>query len=188
MAPARHGGPRFDAACSHTGASTASSVLGPGVSDSGSVRRNGRRHLLQRRMAAARNADSGWSLDTHAAAPDADANARDTTASFIAPGLQDGGSIRCNGRRHLLQRWVAATGYAHSRLDVDTAGRDTAAVDTTAVFSRITGLYDVRPVRRDRWRHLLQRRVAATRHAAAIGRIDAIGSVVRDTARGGYEL
>jgi hypothetical protein len=95
-------------------------------------------------MAAARNAGSGWSLDTHAGGPEADATAGDTTASFIAPGLHDGGSLRCTGRRHLLQRGMAAARYADSRLAVDTAGGDTAAVNTPAVFAtRVSGLYDV---------------------------------------------
>jgi hypothetical protein len=91
-------------------------------------------------MAPARDARSGWKLDTD----DDDATSRDTTAGLIAPGLQDGGSVRCNGRRHLLQRWVAAARYADSRLDVDTARVDATSVSTTAVFAaRVTGLYDV---------------------------------------------
>jgi hypothetical protein len=112
--------------------------------DAGSVRFDGWRHLLQRRLVASRHEPSV----EHAA------TATGTRADQFRC-LQHTRPVRGDGRGHLLQRWLAATGgFAPlERAGVNAATATATAVDTAADdFRWLRGSQSVRSYG---WRHLL---------------------------------
>jgi glucose/arabinose dehydrogenase len=132
-----------------------------GLPGTGSVREHGWRHLLQRRLAAARHRYP----DPHA-------------ASGQLPGP---GSVRGHGRRYLLQRRMAAARRANSYADTNTDTDADANADANAnanadadanadanadadTNTDAKQLLDARSVRDHGWGHLLQRWLVAAGH------------------------
>jgi hypothetical protein len=167
--------------CTGTDRATADCKL---LHDARSVRRDGRRHLLQRRLAATRHGASGQqpcagsrSCTGIGTGTGAGTGADRTTAECNF--MHDVRSVCRHRRRRLLQRRVAAPRHGRSRRQpgasagVD-AGPNSGArsgTDADAVTCRASAerqfLHDVRSVRRHGRRHLLQRRLAAPRHGGA---------------------
>jgi hypothetical protein len=112
--------------------------------DAGSIRFDGWRNLLQRRLAAARHKPS----HEHAAAT--------ATRADECGCLHDTRSVHRDGRGHLLQRWLAAAGRDASfgRACVNAAASTATAVDS-AVERQQHGMHDAGSVQCDGRRHLL---------------------------------
>ena len=130
--------------------------------------------MLQRRLATTWNdVQLRWRNDT--AADNAAANYAATNNASPAFGrfgfwrrVRGRGSICRDGRRHVLQRWLAtAWNDVQLRWRNDTAA-DNAATDhaaTNAAAEHKSGrVRDARSVRHSRWWHLLQRWMAAARY------------------------
>jgi serine-aspartate repeat-containing protein C/D/E len=125
--------------------------------DTGPVRRDGRRHVRERWLAAAR----GWDSFASASA-NANANAdSDIEADADAERLSDAGPVPRDGRRHVRERWLAATGDGRFFADPDTDANTDSDTDASADTSSWR-LSNAGPVPRDGRRHLCERWLAAT--------------------------
>jgi len=114
--------------------------------DAGSLRLDGWRNVLQRRLAAARHEPS---LE-HAAATA-------TTPADKFGCLHHTRPVRGDGRRHLLQRWLAAAGRRASfgRARVNAAAATAATAATAAAERQQHRMHDAGSVQRHGRRHLL---------------------------------
>jgi len=84
----------------------------PGLYYGGSVRRDGRWDLLQRRLVASRD-DSSWWKHRSGTGPTAKPTAS-TAATHLHPGVHHAGSVRRHGRWDLLQRRLVASRHDSS--------------------------------------------------------------------------